>query len=169
MHMQEVIELDDKDQRKLWEEVSRVCRALKSSFAPGLKLNIAAIGNVVGNPLDQRSACMDWSICRLCSCICTSSCTASDAQPMPWRAAAQAQAIQPRRPRADAGRLGVISQFTRLWLLTQGCGRSVRRWRSCMCTSRCAAPQTLRGPAPATERCRPSHMPQTPWSTCWRT
>ena len=53
MHMQEVIELDDKDQRKLWEEVSRVCRALKSSFAPGLKLNIAAIGNVVGNSLDH--------------------------------------------------------------------------------------------------------------------
>ncbi|CAK0783121.1 hypothetical protein CVIRNUC_006316 [Coccomyxa viridis] len=45
--IKEVIELDDKDQRKLWEEVSRVCRALKSTFAPGLKLNIAAIGNVV--------------------------------------------------------------------------------------------------------------------------
>ena len=53
MHIQEVIELDDKDQRKLWEEVSRVCRALKSTFAPGLKLNIAAIGNVVGNCLDH--------------------------------------------------------------------------------------------------------------------
>ena len=55
MHMQEVIELDDKDQRKLWEEVSRVCRALKYTFAPGLKLNIAAIGNVVSNPPDHLS------------------------------------------------------------------------------------------------------------------
>jgi len=42
-----VIELDEKDQRKLWEEVSHVCNAVKSSFGPGLKLNIAAIGNVV--------------------------------------------------------------------------------------------------------------------------
>ena len=46
---QEVIDLSDKDQRKLWEEVSHVCRAVRSSFEPGLKLNIAAIGNVVRN------------------------------------------------------------------------------------------------------------------------
>ena len=47
MPAQEVIDLSKKDQRRLWEEVSLVCRAVRSSFAPGLKLNIAAIGNVV--------------------------------------------------------------------------------------------------------------------------
>ncbi|CAL5220983.1 g3094 [Coccomyxa viridis] len=45
--IKEVIDLSDKDQRKLWEEVSHVCRAVRRSFEPGLKLNIAAIGNVV--------------------------------------------------------------------------------------------------------------------------
>lgn len=45
--MKEVVDLSEKDQRRLWEEVSLVCRAVRSSFAPGLKLNIAAIGNIV--------------------------------------------------------------------------------------------------------------------------
>ena len=45
--VQEVIDLSEHHQRKLWEEVSHVCRAVRSSFEPGLKLNIAAIGNVV--------------------------------------------------------------------------------------------------------------------------
>lgn len=47
INAQEVIDLNEQDQRKLWEEVSHVCRAIRSSFEPGLKLNIAAIGNVV--------------------------------------------------------------------------------------------------------------------------
>ena len=98
--MQEVIELDDKDQRKLWEEVSRVCRALKSTFAPGLKLNIAAIGNVVCTSLDHPSLRGLVWLARVCKCICTS----------------------------------------------------------------CVQLQTLRGPTPALERCRPSHTAQAPQS-----
>ena len=59
--MQEVIDLSEKDQRKLWEEVRHICRAVRSSFEPGLKLNIAAIGNVVCTFLTY--------IAQLCSCI----------------------------------------------------------------------------------------------------
>ena len=60
MPAQEVVDLSEKDQRRLWEEVSLVCRAVRSSFAPGLKLNIAAIGNIVRI---QLPVCPQLSLC----------------------------------------------------------------------------------------------------------
>ena len=111
--MQEVIELDDKDQRKLWEEVSRVCRALKSSFAPGLKLNIAAIGNVVSTSLNNLRlhglVYLQAAQLHMHSILC--SFRPFMARPLPRRGAAQA--IHPRRPRA--GRLCEVIPVTQFW------------------------------------------------------
>lgn len=45
---QEVIDLSQRNQQLLWEEVARVCRGLKAAFPdPSLKLNVAALGNMV--------------------------------------------------------------------------------------------------------------------------
>jgi diadenosine tetraphosphate (Ap4A) HIT family hydrolase len=44
--VQEIIDLDEVQQKQLWIESARLSRALKEGFAPD-KLNVAAIGNIV--------------------------------------------------------------------------------------------------------------------------
>ena len=66
---QEVIDLPQKDQQLLWEEVARASRALRATFPdPALKLNIGALGNVV-RQLMRSVPRMLWHPERSAHCI----------------------------------------------------------------------------------------------------